>query len=555
MLQHLSIQNIVLIQSCELTFDEGLCVLTGETGAGKSILLDALGLVLGGRGDQALIRQGQKTASVSAEFSIQDSAETRVTLRELGLEFEDTLIIRRTLSSDGKTRCFVNDQPVSVSALKRIGETLVEVHGQHDQRGLLDVGTHIDLLDEYGRLEEQRADVVDAYRNWHAMRRELTAIVERISESQREKDYIEHMRRELRDLRPEVGEESELSDIRATMMQGEKLSETIKDAIRELEGSVSVQAALHSAQRVLSRSTLQIASRFSPIVDALERAQLEVQEAVSQLEAIAGHADYDPQRLEEIEERLFSLKGAARKYNCTVDELPELLMDVEEKLSMIDNQQYTVSGLESQVAQARQEYLEAAQVISDARAHAAQRLQRALMKELAPLKMDRCRFRVVQEELHEQDWSERGTDAIRFEVSTNTGQAYAPLHKIASGGELSRFMLALKVVLSSLKSASTLIFDEIDTGTGGAVADAIGARLALLSDSSQVLVVTHLPQVAARGTHHLYIEKRVKGGATETSVRELTVAERKEELARMLAGAEVTEEARGAARRLMEAAS
>lgn len=529
--------------------------MTGETGAGKSILLDALGLVLGARGEAGLIREGQKNASVTAEFNIEDSAATRITLRELGLDCDDQLIIRRTLMADGKTRCFVNDQPVSVSALKRIGESLVEVHGQHDQRGLLDVGTHIDLLDDYGRLEQQRADVVDAYKNWQSMRRELISIIERISESQREKDYIEHMRRELYDLRPERGEEAELSDIRSTMMQGEKLSETISEAVRELEGSVSVQAALHGAQRVLARSTLHMAHRFTPIIESLERAQLEIQEAVTQLESIAGHAEYDPQRLDAIEERLFALKGAARKYNCPVDELPDLLADVEDKLNTLDNQQYTVSGLESQVAQARQEYLEAAQVISDARAHAAQRLQRALMKELAPLKMDRCRFRVVQEELSEDAWSERGTDSIRFEVSTNTGQAYAPMHKIASGGELSRFMLAFKVVLSSLKSASTLIFDEIDTGTGGAVADAIGARLALLSDSNQVLVVTHLPQVAARGSHHLYIEKVVKSGVTETRVRELSVADRKEELARMLAGAEVTDEARGAARRLMEAAS
>lgn len=554
MLQHLSIRNIVLIASCDIPFDEGLCVLTGETGAGKSVLLDALGIALGARGESGLIRHGEKQASVTAEFSVDESSPTRVAIQELGLDVDELLIIRRTLSLDGKSRCFVNDQPVSVAALKRIGETLVEIHGQHDQCGLLDSRTHLDLLDAYGRLDSQRQEVEDSYQNWRALERELASITERINESLRERDYLEHMRSELRDLSPFVGEEDELSDIRAIMMQSEKLTDTIQEAISEIDGAVSIESALRTAQRVLSRSSLQAAPKFEPVIESLERAQIEVQEAMSQLDEIAGHADYDPRRMEELEERLFALKSAARKYNMPVDELPDLLQEVEEKLSTLDNQQFTIGGLESQVEAARQEYLEAAQVISDARAHAAQRLQRALMKELGPLKMEHCRFRVVQEELMEERWGARGTDSIGFEVSTNVGQGYAPLHKIASGGELSRFMLAMKVVLSSLRSASTLIFDEIDTGTGGAVADAIGARLALLSDSSQVLVVTHLPQVAARGSHHLFVEKLVRKGETHTNVRPLNVSERKEELARMLAGSEVTDEARGAARRLMEAA-
>ncbi|MCI5050022.1 MAG: DNA repair protein RecN [Rickettsiales bacterium] len=553
MLQHLSIRNIVLIETCDINFDDGLCVLTGETGAGKSILLDSLGLALGARAESGLIREGEKQASVTAQFHITPDSESSKALNDLGLEHDDFLIIRRTLSSDGKNRCFINDQPVGVNALRRIGETLVEIHGQHDQRGLLDASTHLDMLDAYGRLEQQRADVAEAYQNWRAMRQEMESLVDRIEESKREQDYLTHMRNELSSLHPQAGEEEELSDYRATMMQSEKLADTIKEAMNDLDGATSVQGALQSAQRVLSRSSLQASSRFEPVVESLERALIEVQDAITQLETVRDETEYDPIRLDEIEERLFALKGAGRKYNTPVDELPALLEDVEEKLSTLENQQYSISALESQVAQARQEFLEAAQIISDARAHAAQRLQRALMKELAPLKMERCRFRVVQEELSETQWNMRGTDAIRFEVATNSGQNYAPMHKIASGGELSRFMLALKVVLSSLKTTPTLIFDEIDTGTGGAVADAIGARLALLSDNLQVLVVTHLPQVAARGTHHLFIEKNAYRDHVNTEVRELSVTERKEELARMLAGATVTDEARGAARRLMEA--
>ncbi len=554
MLKQLSIRNIVLISACDIPFEDGLCVLTGETGAGKSILLDALGLALGERGDSGLLRDGEEQASVTAEFHLVPKSTTHGVLSDLGLEADDVLVIRRIIGADGKSRCFVNDQPVSVTGLKRIGETLVEVHGQHDQRGLLDMRTHLDLLDAYGRLEAQRAEVSMLYERWAEKRDALRRLRESIVESQREQDYLQHMCGELRTLAVEEGEEARLADQRATMMQSEKLADTIQDCLRELQHDVAVDAALRTAQRILTRSSQAMSVPFQQAVDALERAQLEVQEAVGHLEQIAQDSAYDPHKLESMEERLFAIKAAARKYNIAADDIPKLLHEVEDKLSTIDNQQQRIGEMESDMKTARDVYLSAAQSLSDARGAAAQRLQRALIKELGPLKMGRCRFRVVQEELGEDQWNARGTDAVRFEAATNVGQNYAPLHKIASGGELSRFMLALKVVLASLKSTPTLIFDEIDTGTGGAVADAIGARLALLSDSAQVLVVTHLPQVAARGTHHLYIEKSDSKKATNTTVTVLDVAARKEELARMLAGAEVTDEARGAASKLMEAA-
>lgn len=554
MLQHLSIRNVVLISACDIPFEDGLCVLTGETGAGKSILLDALGLAIGMRADSGLLRHGEDQASVTAEFDIRGATETLEVMSDLGLEPDDSLIIRRMLHADGKNRCFANDQPISVAGLKRLGETLVEVHGQHDQRGLLDTRTHLLMIDAYGRLSAEREQVSEAYEIWHAKRMERDAMLARIEDGLREQDYLQHLCDELSALAPQPDEEETLSHLRSTMMQGEKISETIQNALNELQGNADIEAALRTAQRLLMRSAAPMAERFAPAIDALERAQVEVQESLAVLERLQRESEYDPQKLEQIEERLFALKAAGRKYHLPVHELPHLLAEAKAKLDAIDHQHHRIAALDAAVNEARTAYLNAAQKLSDERAGAAGRLQRALMKELAPLKMEACRFRVVQEELTEPHWSAIGTDSMRFEAATNAGQAYAPLHKIASGGELSRFMLALKVALASIKSTRTLIFDEIDTGTGGAVADAIGARLAMLSDHAQVLVVTHLPQVAARGTLHLNIGKTTRKGQTFTQVHVLDVDGRKEELARMLAGAEVTDEARSAANRLMQAA-
>ncbi len=556
MLTHLAIRNIVLIDVGELAFDSGLCVLTGETGAGKSILLDSLGLALGARSDAGLVRHGEMQASVMAEFDISNNVAAQAALAELGLDPSDTLIIRRTLGVDGKTRCFVNDESVSVSALKKLGETLVEIHGQHDQRGLLDPSTHRALLDEYGRLDAHVGKVASAFRAWREVQAKLRELEETLAQARREEEYLRHMAAELATLDPQAGEEESLAHARAEMMQAEKLFATIDDALSELSKDKGVASALRSAQRVLLRSSLHATGKFTSAIDTLERAATEADEAQIELEQLARNAVYDPKKLEILEERLFALKAAARKYGISTDELPALREDAESRLKSLDTSEKHLLQLRKDQADAKQRYEANAVLLSQARAKAAIKLEKAILQELEPLKMSGTKVQVRQEKLPEGNWSAFGMESISFEVATNAGRKsdvpFSPLHKIASGGELSRFMLALKVALSEVRSTPTLIFDEIDTGTGGAVADAIGARLAELGKRAQVMVVTHMPQVAARGRQHLRVAKREKNGAVATKIEVLSTHERKEEVARMLAGASVTQEARRAAEKLLE---
>lgn len=555
MLKRLSIQNIVLIEQAELAFEKGLCVLTGETGAGKSILLDALCLPLGLRAEARLVRNGAQQGSVTAEFDIADSDTTRDVLQQLGLETEDdTLILRRNLSTDGKTRCFVNDQPVSVGALKQIGDTLLEIHGQHDQRGLLNTATHRDTLDEYGGLAKPAAETAKAHEQWSQAVKALAAFHESVARARAEQEYLAFMKKELGQLSPRVGEEQELSDARTSMMQGEKLAEIIKDALAELNPPKAVRTSIGAAERIMSRTSLNADNKFAAITEALQRAMEQVDEAESALEKLARDCAYNPQKLEQAEERLFALRAAARKHNTTVDELPALLAQTEEKLSGIEHAGVQEKSLTAAVDASKQTYMQKAQALSELRRKHAKKLEKAVMEELASLKMAGTGFAIALEPLYEANWSAGGMESVRFEAATNKGSAFAPLHKIASGGELSRFMLALKVVLADVKSTPSLIFDEIDTGTGGAVADAIGQRLAALGKDYQVFVVTHLPQVAAKGENHIRITKQERKGHTFTRAEMLAPGERTEELARMLAGAEVTREARQAAERLMQVA-
>jgi len=560
MLTQLSIKNIVLIESCDITLEQGLCVLSGETGAGKSILLDALGLVLGARADVSLIRQGESQASVSAEFDISGNATAKALLKELELEDAESLIIRRTLSADGKTRCLVNDQPVTVSALKKLGEALVEVHGQHDQKTLQDASLHRDLLDDYAELGAVRAQVAKAFAAWRDCRNAIASLHASIEQAAREQDYLKHMRFELSSLAPQAGEEEELTTRRATMMQSEKLFEVLGAATNELNQGKGAISALRGAQRALTRSTLTAGAPYSEIIESLEKAAIEAEEASYALEKAAQDAVYDPQKLDEIEERLFALKAAARKYNVPVDELATILAEVESKLSLLTSQEGRLSALQKEEKITRDVFVKAAEKLTTARGKSAAKLEKSIESELGPLKMENTRFRVHIEPLLEEDWSAAGMDSVRFECATNVAKGaknipFASLNKIASGGELSRFMLALKVALARVRSASTLIFDEIDAGTGGAVADAIGARLGLLGKHTQVLVVTHLPQVAARGNQHLQISKQEKAKKITTQVHTLSAKERQEELARMLAGSTITAEARKAAQKLLEQAA
>jgi DNA repair protein RecN (Recombination protein N) len=553
MLTHIAIRNIVLIERCDIAFMRGLCVLTGETGAGKSILLDALGLALGARAETRLIRYGKEQASVNAAFDISANASVREALTELGIEPADELLIRRILTADGKTKCFVNDVPVSVNTLKSLGDKLVEVHGQHDGRGLLDPATHREMLDMYGELREIVTEVEDAYRKWNDCGEKLKEIRGKMEAAAREKEYLLHMRKELAALAPAAGEEAELAEKRSVMMQSEKLAETLNDALGELHSGKGIAGMLNSAQRILMRSPLGSNNRFAAAIQALEQASAEAQEAETAIESLLRGSHYDPATLERIEERLFAIRAAARKYDVAADQLPTLLAEVNDKLMSLSDQQGQIAGLRKAVEEAKAKYKKLADGLSARRQKTAKGLEKAVTGELESLKMAATRFHIALEILPEERWSAHGMDNVQFQAATNKGAGLTALHKIASGGELSRFMLAMKVALAKVKSTPSLIFDEIDTGTGGAVADAIGRRLAVLGATHQVLVVTHLPQVAARGSHHLRILKEEKSGATYTQVEILSEKERNEELARMLAGEEITAEARKAAEKLLQA--
>jgi DNA repair protein RecN (Recombination protein N) len=552
MLSHLSIQNLVLIEKAEIHPGGGLCVLSGETGAGKSILLDALGLALGGRSEARLVRKGAEKAQVAATFEIGTHDGIAALMEELGLEPAEEIIIRRQLTADGKSKAFINDEPVSVKALKDLGEALVEIHGQHQQRGLLDSAQHLALLDAYGQLSKERAKVAEAHAAWKAVERSLSELLETLNQAAREREYLEHMQQELASLSPEAGEEERLAEARTRMMQSEKMAQTIDDALAALTQPRSISEALRSAERVLTRSTLAEAPKFSTALAALDKAGIELQEAISQLEALGTECGYDQGELERSEERLFALRAAARKYQCSVDELPTRLADVNARLGALNTGEKNRAQLEKDLAITREAYVQAATALRKAREKAGGRLEESVLKELKPLKMEATRFRVAMTPKDEAQWGANGMDAVRFEVATNKGSDFGALAAIASGGELSRFMLALAVVLGEVDATPVLIFDEIDTGTGGAVADAIGKRLERLGQHAQVLVVTHQPQVAARGRTHFFIEKKSKGETTTTQVRALDDAGRREELARMLSGAAITEEARKAADRLME---
>ncbi len=556
MLTHLAIHNIVLIDAAEVAFDAGLCVLTGETGAGKSILLDALGLALGARSESGLVRHGETQASVMAEFEIGSNAAAQTLLAELGIDPAGLLIIRRSVNADGKTRCFINDTPVSVAALKKLGETLVEVHGQHDQRGLLDPSTHRAQLDEYGKLDAYAGKVAAAHRHWKEASNRLQALEDAVSKARQEEDYLRHMAGELAAMDPQPGEEEVLSNARAEMMQAEKLFAAIDEALSELNRDKGVATQLRAAQRILLRSPVHTSGKFSSAVDTLERAAMEADEAQIELEQLARDAVYDPRLLESMEERLFALKAMARKYDVTVEGLPNLRQEVESRLKALDTQVQGLSQARKDRADTKARYEAEALQLTQARSKTARKLEKAIMQELEPLKMEGTRLRIQLEILPESAWSAAGRETVAFEVATNAGRKtdvpFSALHKIASGGELSRLMLALKVALSEVSSTPTLIFDEIDTGTGGAVADAIGQRLAELGKTAQVLVVTHMPQVAAKGNQHLRVVKRERNGSVTTRIEVLSSQERREEVARMLAGASITTEARMAAERLLE---
>jgi len=553
MLTGLSIRDVVLIESLDLEFGPGLGVLTGETGAGKSILLDALGLALGTRADSGLVRQGQPQAVVTVAFELPAHHPAGSLLGENGLDSApgEPLVIRRIVKSDGGSRAFVNDQAASVALLRDLGALLIEIHGQHDDRGLLNPRGHRALLDTFGRIDTAAAEA--AYRGWGEAEAALGAARDQIETATRDREWLADAVAELSRLAPEAGEEAALAELRATMQKGARLAEDIGAVGQLLEGSDGGFALLRQAARRLERIAPEHPT-LEEALAALDRALIEAGDAEDRLAAAAEALAFDPQRLEEAETRLFDIRAVARKHRVDPDALPALAEELAARLAAIDAGEEGLARLEARVAQTRSAYEGAAAALTAARTAAAARLDAAVAAELAPLKLDAARFRTLVDPLPEPQWSARGRDRVEFEVSTNPGAAFAPLVRIASGGELSRFILALKVALAERGGAGTMIFDEIDRGVGGAVASAIGERLHRLAEGAQVLVVTHSPQVAARGRTHLLIEKTHAGLVTRTSVQALDETRRREEIARMLSGAQVTDEARAQAVRLLEAA-
>ena len=554
MLTRLAIRNIVLIEALELEFAGGLGVLTGETGAGKSILLDALGLVLGARAELALIRAGADAASVTAVFEFATlPAALAATLDEAGIVVEpgEPLLLRRQLKADGGSKAFVNDQPVGLALLREIAPLLVELHGQHDDRGLVNPRGHRLLLDRYCG-----GDAEGVARAWAQWQRAEAALAEARGAQEAaaaERELIEAHHAELLALDPQVGEEEELALARATMQKGERLAGDLGELAHLWTGSDAALAQLRGAARRLDR----IAAEHPLLAEALaalDRAVIEAGEAEEHLARAAEALAHDPAELDRIETRLFELRAMARKHGCTADELPARAVALGESLAGIVSGAAGLKELERAAHEAGMDFRARAEALSAARVEGAARLDAAVAGELAPLKLDAARFRTRIERLAEERWGPGGVDAVEFLIATNPGADFAPLGKIASGGELSCFILALKVALAEQGGAATVIFDEIDRGVGGAVASAIGERLARLADGGQLLAVTHSPQVAARGQRHYLIAKSSEGVVTRTSVALLDAGERRQEIARMLSGAEVTPEARAQADRFLEQA-
>lgn len=555
MLVQLAIRDIVLIDKLELAFSAGLSVLTGETGAGKSILLDAFTLALGGRGDGDLVRHGEAQGTVTAVFDLALDHPARLIAAESGIDTEGDLVLRRTQFADGRTRAFVNDQPVGVQGLRAIGAALVEIHGQHDDRALADSSSHRAILDAFGGLGEPLAKTSSAAGRLRSTRDVLNRHRARVESARRDADFLRHSVEELTQLAPMPGEEAMLAERRSLMQQGEKVAGELQDAFDAVGGSGATVPHLSAALRRLERRAAQLPAIVDPCVSALDSALIALDEARNAIETAMQAAEFDPRELERVEERLFALRAASRKYAVPADDLAALRERSETALASIDAGEAELGKLEREVEEADAAYVSAARLLSAGRSRAAKALDKAVKAELPPLKLERATF-ITQVVVNPDTRDPAGIDRVEFWAQTNPGARPGPMMKVASGGELSRFLLALKVVLADKGSAPTLIFDEIDTGVGGAVADAIGARLARLSERVQVVAVTHAPQVAARaGSHYLIAKDPVRGkDRVATRVASLAIEARREEIARMLAGARITDEARAAAARLLDAA-
>lgn len=556
MLVHLSIRNIVLIEKLDLSFQDGLFILTGETGAGKSILLDSLGLALGARAETRLVRAGAEQASVSALFDLPSSHQVFASLAENGLDADGEIILRRTLTATGKSRAFINDQAVSATLLKEIGQQLIEIHGQYDTQTLLNSKTHRSVLDQYSGHESLLLKTQKSWDFWKALEHEELALKEEIKRAKTEEDFLQHAVRELEELSPEEGEEEILLQQRAFLMNSEQISQAMVTSFQALTAEGGCEDFLVSAQAALEKVSEKTNGQFDDTLAALDRAATEIKEAVHHLQQLHHEQQETHTNLEEVDGRLFALRSCARKHGLTIDQLPEFVFELKQRLNLIENQDSQLADLNKRVQSAKKSYVDAAEKLSKSRKKNAQKLDKGVSEELAPLKMAGASFITQISLLEEPLWTRSGTENITFTIATNAGAKPGPLNKIASGGELARFMVALKVNLTQSrdpnKTVGTMVFDEVDTGIGGAVADAVGERLARLAQKLQLLVITHSPQVAARGNQHLRVSKAKDGNVTTSSVEALNQEERLEEIARMLSGAKISTEARAAASSLLQ---
>lgn len=552
MLTALGIRNVVLIEKLDLTFDKGLCVFTGETGAGKSILLDALGLALGERADTGLLRHDGGEAAVTATFEVAPDHPAVTLAAEHGFGTEDVLILRRTLNAAGRTRAFINDQSTSVGFLKRVGALLIEIQGQFAQQGLLDAANHLPLLDAFGQHAERAKKLGVAYRAWRDAGNALTKARAETEQLREDEEYLRHALAELDKFSPEPDEDAALSTERRRLMRAENLVDAVDAARKDVAARNSVSDSLRNALRRLERAADSAEGMFDPAIAALDRALDETEVALDALNAAGRAIEIDDARLNSIEERLFALRDLARKHRVDTTALPDLRQRMRDRLARIDDQSDALAALDATLAACRGAYVGLAEALSKARAKAAKALDAAVVAELPPLKLEKAIFVTKIERLGEDDWTPSGIDRVHFAVATNPGTPVGPIDRVASGGELSRFMLAIKVVLATIGAQPSLVFDEVDSGVGGATAHAVGERLRRLAERLQVLVVTHSPQVAARGVDHFRVHKSASGDRFVTGVERLSISDRREEVARMLSGAAVTKEARAAARRLIE---
>jgi len=553
MLSRLSIRNVVLIEKLDLDFTQGLSVLTGETGAGKSILLDSLGLALGSRAEARLVRHGTDQAMVTAEFNLAPDHPAFMVLQEHGLDLEgEALIVRRQLSADGRSRAFINDQSVSVSLLREIGDEIVEIHGQFDNHRLLDPATHMGLLDAHGGHGALLKAVKAAHKTWREAVGERKRAEDALHAARQDEEFLRHAVEELRTFNPQEGEEESLAQERQMLMHGEKLIDAMNAASKSLDGGKGVERLLRNAIRALEPVIEKADGLLDASLKALDQSAELVALGLQELNQAANRVDLDPRHLEQVEERLFALRALARKHNVDITALAGLFEDLSRQLAEIDDGGEHLDALARAEAQARGAYSAAATKLSQARKGAAKGLDHAVCNELGPLRLGSADFSTRISALDaENTWGASGWDRVAFEIATNPGAPAGPLNKIASGGELSRFMLALKVVLAQSDRIPTLIFDEVDSGIGGQVADAVGQRLAKLGEDVQLLVVTHSPQVAARGQTHWHISKAETNGTVRTSMRILDIEERANEIARMLSGEKLTDQARAAAASLL----